>query len=543
VSASAGDVAVEITFSKEVQPRITALENPDRLVFDFPGCELAHPNQRLPVNRGLVIAVRTAAFSVTPSVARLVIDLKSVTDHEETYAGNKLVIKLAEKAAVRASDSEGGLKRPTAERQPTAIKSDHAQRPADVALLKSTVMPSSPASRTSAGRLTAYSLLAQTKTLSVSDLEPLEVKARAGDPEAETTLGLAYHAGTLLKADDAEARRWLQLAAGKGFVAAEEAMGIFCESGFGMPADKAQAFSWYTKAARDGSRDAATNLALMYLIGDGIQKDPAKAATWFRTAADAGDATAQLNLAALYHRGEGVQQDDAQAVSWLTKAADQGLLPAMIELAKWNLQPEHGNNIDAAIGWCKKAAVQGNATAQAVLGDIFSDEKLGRQDYAQAVVWYRKAAEQGYREGEFGLGSRYLLGQGVLQDLGEARRWLTPAADQGHPYAQFLLAKMYEDGQGGPVDVAYARKYYEPAADFGIAEAQYRLARLLASDRDNAASLISAYKWLVLSQNSVKESAAAAQALRNSLTPAQLAQAEHDIDDWRKAHVAPHSPQ
>ncbi len=533
---------MEITFSKAVHAGIAALENPDRLVFDFPGCELAHSNQRLPVNRGSVIAVRAAAFSVAPPIARVVIDLKSITDHEETYAGNKLVIKLTAKAEGAIPATEGEARMLTADAPPPKSKLNHAQKSADPVLLKSTVSPSS-ASRAATTQPTAYSLLAKTKTLTVFDLETLEAKSRAGDPEAEATLGLAYHAGTLLKPDDAEARRLLRLAADKGFVAAEEAMGIFCESGFGMPADKAQAFSWYAKAARDGSRDAATNLALMYSTGDGIQKDPTKAATWFRTAADADDATAQLNLAALYHRGEGVEKDDAQAVSWLTKAANQGLLPAMIELAKWNLQPEHGNNIDAAIGWCKKAAAQGDATAEAVLGDIFSDEKLGRQNYAQAVVWYRKAADQGYREGEFGLGSRYLLGQGVLQDLGEARRWLTPAANQGHPYAQFLLAKMFEEGQGGPVDVASARKYYGPAADFGIAEAQYRLARLLASDRDNAASLISAYKWLVLSQTLVKESAPAAQALRNSLTPAQIAQADHDIDDWHKEHVALHSPE
>jgi hypothetical protein len=92
----------------------------------------------------------------------------------------------------------------------------------------------------------------------------LEAKAQAGDPKSETTLALAYHAGTLLKMDDAEALRLLQHAANRGFVAAEEAMGIFCQSGFGMPPDKAQAVSWYTKAAQHGSRDAATNLALMY---------------------------------------------------------------------------------------------------------------------------------------------------------------------------------------------------------------------------------------------------------------------------------------
>jgi hypothetical protein len=48
------------------------------------------------------------------------------------------------------------------------------------------------------------------------------------------------------------------------------------------------------------------------------------------------------------------------------------------------------------------------------------------------------------------------------------------------------------------------QKYYERAANYGVAEAQYRLGLLLASDRSNATSLVSAYKWLVLAQESVK---------------------------------------
>ena len=79
--------------------------------------------------------------------------------------------------------------------------------------------------------------------------------------------------------------------------------------------------------------------------------------------------------------------------------------------------------------------------------------------------------------------------------MGEARRWLTPAANRGHPYAQFLLAKMLEAGEGGPVDAASAAKYFELAATYGLAEAQYRFGVLIASERSNADSLVSAYKW------------------------------------------------
>ena len=141
------------------------------------------------------------------------------------------------------------------------------------------------------------------------------------------------------------------------------------------------------------------------------------------------------------------------------------------------------------------------------------------------------------REGQFGLGARYLLGQGVPQDMQEARRWLTPAANRGHPYAQFLLARMLEAGEGGPVDAAGAAKYYEAAANYGVAEAQYNLGMLLARDHSNETSLVSAYMWLILAEDAVKQSAAAAQEVRKSLTPQQFDQAEQAINEWRAAHV------
>jgi len=542
VAEQAHGIDVEVTFSKVVHAEVSTVEHPNRLVFDFPGCELARLGQRLVVNRGPVLAVRAAAFSVAPLVARVVIDLESFPDHEESYTENRLVIHLSSTGGARDSAPGRGENKGPADGQPVDSGPDRtAHNPPDGALHGLGAQPPTVGTPRATIQVTAYTLLAKARALTVSDLEPLEAKAQAGDPESETTLGLAYHAGTLVKQDDAEARRLLQSAANRGFMAAEQAMGIFSQSGFGMPPDKDQAVIWYTKAAQDGSSDAATSVALMYSTGDGIQKDEAKAVAWFRRAAEAGDATAELNLFALYRRGEGVPRDDAQAVFWLTKAAAQGLLPGMLELARWEMEPEHGRNVDAATGWFKKAADLGDASAQATLGDIFVDQKLGRLDYGQAVLWYQRAADQGLREGQFGLGSRYLLGQGVAQDLEEAKRWLTPAADQGHPYAQLLLANMFEAGQGGPVDVAAAKKYYEPAANYGVAQAQYHLGLLLARDRSSESSLVSAYKWLVLAQDSVKEGAAPAEELRKRLTPPELTQAEREIDDWRTAQLARHS--
>ena len=60
----------------------------------------------------------------------------------------------------------------------------------------------------------------------------------------------------------------------------------------------------------------------------------------------------------------------------------------------------------------------------------------------EAVSWYRKAAEQGDAEAQFLLGECYRDGKGVPQDLTEAKRWFQTAANTGHQGAITALAQM-----------------------------------------------------------------------------------------------------
>jgi hypothetical protein len=87
-------VDVEVEFTDLVQPEVSRLEHPDRLVFDFPGCDLAGPGERFVVNSGSVVAVTTAAVGATPG-ARVVIELRSARGHERATPGNKLVVGLS----------------------------------------------------------------------------------------------------------------------------------------------------------------------------------------------------------------------------------------------------------------------------------------------------------------------------------------------------------------------------------------------------------------------------------------------------------------
>ncbi len=87
-------VDVEVAFTQLVQPEVSRQERPDRLVFDFPGCDLAGPGERFVVNSGSVVAVTTEAVGATPS-ARVVIELRSARGHQKATPGNKLVVGLS----------------------------------------------------------------------------------------------------------------------------------------------------------------------------------------------------------------------------------------------------------------------------------------------------------------------------------------------------------------------------------------------------------------------------------------------------------------
>ncbi|MFQ2690164.1 tetratricopeptide repeat protein, partial [Aeromonas caviae] len=61
------------------------------------------------------------------------------------------------------------------------------------------------------------------------------------------------------------------------------------------------------------------------------------------------------------------------------------------------------------------------------------------QDDKQAVTWFRKAAEQGDAKAQGLLGIMYVQGKGVAQDDKQAVTWFRKAAEQGDATAQYLM--------------------------------------------------------------------------------------------------------
>ena len=133
-----------------------------------------------------------------------------------------------------------------------------------------------------------------------------------------------------------------------------------------------------------------------------------------------------------------------------------------------------------------------------------------RGDYAAELAIVRPLAEQGYAFAQFNLGVLYDNGQGVPQDDAQAIIWYRKAAEQGLSQAQVNLAIMYEEGEG--------------------------------VDRDP----VQAYVWYALAESQGDGQAPQAKReLAEKMTPAQIAEAEKQVEAFRATHIfsIPQQPQ
>ena len=112
-----------------------------------------------------------------------------------------------------------------------------------------------------------------------------------------------------------------------------------------------------------------------------------------------------------------------------------------------------------------------------VFGDDYQDgwDAYERQDYKTAYKLWLPLAEQGDALAQALLGEMYEKKRGVPQDYKEAFKWYRLAAEQGDAFAQFELGVMYDERLGVPQDYQEAVKWYCLAAEQGNADAQNNL--------------------------------------------------------------------
>ena len=177
---------------------------------------------------------------------------------------------------------------------------------------------------TPAARGATAKMLPSKQMASAPTPDRLNALAGTGNSKAELLLGLKFLDGDGVIANEPEAAKWLERAAGQNEPFAAYRLGTLYERGHGLPADPGKAAQWYEMAAKEGNRKAMHNLAVAYADGAGVPKNLVIAAQWFTRAANLGLADSQFNLAVLYERGMGVQQSLIDAYKWYAVAARQG---------------------------------------------------------------------------------------------------------------------------------------------------------------------------------------------------------------------------
>jgi len=200
----------------------------------------------------------------------------------------------------------------------------------------------------------------------------------------------------------------------------------------------------------------------------GAESSPNVAEMDFSTAksrADSGDIDGILRLAEMYENGDGVKKDLGKAAKLHRKAAEQGSARAQC-LVGLDYADGLGVKVDKsqAMMWLRRSAAQGWASAQFDLGMCYAMGSVPNKSASDAVVWYRKAAEQGLPDAECALGNCYLEGVGLPKDIPDGVMWVRRAAEKGFAPAQQALGICYTKGRGVPKDLVQAYKWLDLAA-------------------------------------------------------------------------------
>ena len=119
----------------------------------------------------------------------------------------------------------------------------------------------------------------------VGQLPPgLLERAEQGDAVAQNEVGSRYYAGRGVERDDAEAARWIRLAADQGFAPAQYNLGLLYFRNRGVTGNDAEAARWYRAAAEQGYAPAQAGLGYLYTYGAGVEEDHVRAYLWLELA-------------------------------------------------------------------------------------------------------------------------------------------------------------------------------------------------------------------------------------------------------------------
>lgn len=150
-----------------------------------------------------------------------------------------------------------------------------------------------------------------------NDFLLVEIKAEAGDSDAQYKLAQFYMDGYGVEKDLRKAMYWLDKAARNGHRSAQIALAdLYFHGTVDNQPYYAHALKWYEKAGNQGSAYAMAMAGKMYYKGIGTDRDYETAFKWLLKAAQNGDVESQHLVAVMYRFGHGVERSYLHSYVW-----------------------------------------------------------------------------------------------------------------------------------------------------------------------------------------------------------------------------------
>jgi TPR repeat protein len=223
------------------------------------------------------------------------------------------------------------------------------------------------------------------------------IRAKNGDPAAQTLVAEILSRGLGVPLNAAEAAKWYALAAEQGIPESQFQYALMLLDGRYVKKDEKEAYALMQAAAEAGNRLAQFNFAQLLVQEEPGDAGIAKAVSYYQRAAASGLADAQYAMAQIYANGAGGKpRDDVQARSLLAQAARQNYDTAQLDLAAWMIEGRGGaRDLKSGFGWMNQAAEGGNVAAQNRLAKLYMEGIGTEPDLILAGAWYIVARRAG----------------------------------------------------------------------------------------------------------------------------------------------------
>ena len=199
------------------------------------------------------------------------------------------------------------------------------------------------------------------------------MRAKNGDPAAQTLVAEILSRGLGVPLNPAEAAKWYAQAAEQGIPKSQFQSALMLLDGRYVKKDEKGAYALMQAAAEAGNRLAHFNFAQLLVQQDPGDAGIARAVPYYERAAATGLADAHIPMAQVYANGVGGKtRDDALARSLLTQAARQNYDTAQIDLAAWMIEGRGGvRDLKSGFNWMKQAAEGGDVAARNRLAKLY----------------------------------------------------------------------------------------------------------------------------------------------------------------------------